>query len=45
MLAGLAGDFIRVRSLAAEPRWNEINEVVLREASTRGVLGILAKTG
>jgi len=44
-LSGLTDNYIRVKVLTDEPRWNEVDQVCLREESGDGLLGILAKTG
>jgi threonylcarbamoyladenosine tRNA methylthiotransferase MtaB len=44
-LSGLTDNYLRVRATAPELRWNQIDEVLLREAISGQVLGFIAKTG
>lgn len=45
MLSGLTHDYLRVRATADGPRWNQIDTVVLREATENELLGVIVKSG
>ena len=38
-IEGLTDNYLRVTALAAEPRWNRIDKVLLRSARTEGMVG------
>jgi threonylcarbamoyladenosine tRNA methylthiotransferase MtaB len=44
-LSGLTDNYLRVRTSAPESRWNEIDRVLLQEATSGEVLGFITKTG
>jgi threonylcarbamoyladenosine tRNA methylthiotransferase MtaB len=44
-LSGLTDNYLRVRATVQEPRWNQIDEVLLRESKSGEVQGFISKTG
>lgn len=44
-MEGLTGNYIRVKAVAAEPRWNQLDSVKLVENGSDGMRGVIQPTG
>ena len=44
-MEGWTGNYLRVQAFAPSPRWNEMDNVVLEEATTHGMKGVIANLG
>jgi len=44
-LSGLTDNYVRVRARSPEPRWNQIDQVLLGEATSNELMGLIAKSG
>jgi tRNA A37 methylthiotransferase MiaB len=44
-MEGWTGNYLRVQAFAPSPRWNEMDNVILEEATTHGMKGVIANLG
>ena len=44
-MEGLTGNYLRVKAFAPSPRWNEVDEVRVREMASDGMKGVICKSG
>ncbi|MFT3892464.1 MAG: tRNA (N(6)-L-threonylcarbamoyladenosine(37)-C(2))-methylthiotransferase MtaB [Anaerolineales bacterium] len=44
-MEGWTGNYLRVQAFAPSPRWNEVDHVLLEEATAHGMKGVIANLG